>query len=132
MYLGSWKFRLDMFLAVLVFFLVCGCQEEVPKPVEQIRAIKTITVSEKTSSPLRKFSGVVEAVDSSVLAFEVPGNVNEVLVKVGDRVEKGQTIALLNERKFLLLLQAAEAAVERAKGLFTQNMYTLFISQMGG
>ena len=92
-----------------------GCSQEAPKPTERIRAIKTITIAEKTSGPVRKFSGVVEAVDSSILAFEVPGNVKEVRVKVGDRVEKGQTIAILNERTFLLDLQAAEAAVERAK-----------------
>ncbi len=110
-----WKFRIGMFLGVLVLFLVFGCQEEAPKPIERIRAIKTITVEEKTPGSLRKFSGVVEAVDSSVLAFEVSGNVKEVRVKVGDRVEKGQVIAVMNDRTFRLDLQAAEAAVERAK-----------------
>ncbi len=115
MNIGFWKSRLGIFLGVLVLFLICGCQEEAPKPIERIRAIKTITVAEKTLGPVRKFSGVVEAVDSSILAFEVPGNVKEVRVKVGDRVEKGQTIAILNERTFLLDVQAAEAAVERAK-----------------
>ena len=115
MYLGSKKFWLGMFLGIAFLFLMSACSQEAPKPTERIRAVKTITVAEKTSGPLRKFSGVVEAVDSSILAFEVPGNVKEVRVKVGDRVEKGQTIAVLNERTYLLDLQAAEAAVERAK-----------------
>ena len=115
MNIGFWKSRLGMFLGILVLFLVCGCQEETPKPIERIRAIKTITVAEKTSGPLRKFSGVVEAVDSSILAFEVSGNVKEVRVKVGDRIEKGQVIAILDERTYQLDLQAAQAGVERAK-----------------
>ena len=115
MYLGFKSICSGMFLGVLLLFLLPACSQEAPKPTERIRAIKTITVAEKTSGPLRKFSGVVEAVDSSILAFEVPGNVKEVRVKVGARVEKGQTIAVLNERTFLLDLQAAEAAVERAK-----------------
>ncbi|MBT3256892.1 MAG: efflux RND transporter periplasmic adaptor subunit [Deltaproteobacteria bacterium] len=115
MYLGSKKFWLGLFFGISFLLLMSACREEVPKPIERIRAIKTITVAEKSSGPVRKFSGVVEAVDSSILAFEVPGNVKEVRVKVGDRVEKGQTIAVLNERTFLLDLQAAEAAVGRAK-----------------
>jgi len=104
-----------MFLGISFLFLISACREEVPKPIERIRAIKTITVAEMTSGPVRKFSGVVEAVDSSILAFEVSGNVKEVRVKVGDRVEKGQVIAVLDERTFRLDVQAAEAAVERAK-----------------
>ncbi|MCD6294297.1 MAG: biotin/lipoyl-binding protein, partial [Deltaproteobacteria bacterium] len=92
-----------------------SCSQEAPKPTERIRAIKTITVAEKTSGPVRKFSGVVDAVDSSPIAFEVSGNVDEVRVKVGDRVKKGQVMATLNERTFRLDVQAAEAAVERAK-----------------
>ena len=115
MYLGSKKFWLGMSFGISLLFLMSACREEVPKPTERIRAIKTITIAEKTSGPVRKFSGVVEAVDSSTLAFEVFGNVKEVRVKVGDRVKKGQVIATLDERTFRLDVQAAEAAVERAK-----------------
>ena len=115
MYSGSMKVCSGMFLGISFLFLLFSCSEEVPKPIERIRAIKTITVNEKTPGLVRKFSGVVEAVDSSTLAFEVSGNVKEVRVKVGDRVEKGQTIAVLDERTFRLDLQAAEASVERAK-----------------
>jgi len=96
MYPGSKKICFGLFLGISFLFLVSACREEVQKPTERIRAIKTITVAEKTSGPVRKFSGVVEAVDSSILAFEVPGNVKEVRVTVLD-------------------LQAAEASVERAK-----------------
>jgi multidrug efflux system membrane fusion protein len=115
MYLGSKRFWLGMFLGISFLFVMFACSQEVPKPIERIRAIKTITVAEKTSGPLRKFSGVVEAVDSSILAFEVSGNVKEVRVKVGDQVKKGQVIAVLNKRTFQLDVQAAEAGVERAK-----------------
>lgn len=115
MYFGSKKFCLGMFLGISFLFLMSACREEVHKPIERIRAIKTITVAEMGSDQVRKFSGVVEAVDSSFLAFEVSGNVKEVRVKVGDRIKKGQVIAVLDKRTFQLNVQAAEAAVERAK-----------------
>jgi len=115
MYFGSKKFWLVMFFWISFLFLMSACREEAPKPTERIRAIKTITVAEIGSGQVRKFSGVVEAVDSSVLAFEVSGNVKEVRVKVGDRIKKGQVLAVLDKRTFRLDVQAAEAAVERAK-----------------
>jgi len=115
MYLGFKKICLGMFLAIPFLFLMSACSQEAPKPTERIRAIKTITVAEKTSGPVRKFSGVVEAVDSSPIAFEVSGNVEEVRVKVGERMKKGQVLATLDKRTFRLDVQAAEAAVERAK-----------------
>lgn len=115
MYLGSKRFWLGMFLGISFLFLMSACHEEVPKPIERIRAIKAITIAEMGSGQGRKFSGVVEAVDSSFLAFEVSGNVKEVRVKVGDRTKKGQVIAVLDKRTFQLNVQAAEAGVERAK-----------------
>ena len=78
-----------MFLGISFLFLMSACSQEAPKPTELIRAIKTITVAEKTSGPVRKFSGVVDAVDTSPIAFEVSGNVKEVPVKVGDRMKLG-------------------------------------------
>jgi len=115
MYLEFKKICFGMFLGVSFLFLVSACSQEAPKPTERIRAIKTITVAEMGSDQVRKFSGVVEAVDSSFLAFEVSGNVKEVRVKVGDRMKKGQVLATLDKRTFRLDVQAAEAAVERAK-----------------
>ena len=115
MYLGFKKICLGVFLGISFLFLMSACSQEAPKPTERIRAIKTITVAEKTSGSVRKFSGVVDAVDTSPIAFEVSGNVKEVPVKVGDRMKKGQILATLDKRTFRLDVQAAEAAVERAK-----------------
>ncbi|MBL0713636.1 MAG: efflux RND transporter periplasmic adaptor subunit, partial [Desulfosarcina sp.] len=98
-----------------MLFLMSACSREVPEPTERIRAIKTITVDEKTPGPVRKFSGVVDAVDSSPIGFAVSGNVREVRVKVGDRMKKGQVLATLDKRTFRLDVQAADAAVGRAK-----------------
>jgi len=59
MYLGSKKFWLGMFLESSFLFLMSACREEVQEPTERIRAIKTITIAEKTSGPKIPFlSGV--------------------------------------------------------------------------
>jgi RND family efflux transporter MFP subunit len=92
-----------------------ACEEEAPEVVEQIRAIKTITVSEPGSGQLRRFPGLVEAVDTSILSFEVGGNTREVNVSVGDRVQEGQALATLDDTPFKLNVEAARAEVGRAK-----------------
>ncbi len=103
------------FLMLLILFGLSACGEEPPPPVERIRAIKTITVSEQASGKIRKFSGVVEAADSSSIGFEVSGNVQEVRVDVGDKITKNQVLAKLDKRTYKLNVQAAEAEVGRAK-----------------
>jgi RND family efflux transporter MFP subunit len=103
------------FLGMSILFSMVACREAPPPPVERIRAIKTITVSEQASGKIRQFSGVVEAADSSSISFEVSGNVREVRVDVGDRITKGQVLAVLDKRTYNLNVKAAEAEVGRAK-----------------
>lgn len=104
-------------LLVLLSFLFAfiACREEPPPPVERIRAIKTITVTERASGRARRFSGVIEAVDKSSISFEVSGNVQKVNVDVGQKVEKGQVLAVLDERTYKLNVEGADAALGRAK-----------------
>jgi multidrug efflux pump subunit AcrA (membrane-fusion protein) len=66
-----------------------ACKEK-PEIIEVVRAIKTVTVSEQAVEKIFKFSGLVAAVDSSGLSFEVGGRVEVVEVDIGDRVKKGQ------------------------------------------
>ncbi len=110
------KIRLyKVFVGLSLLFVLWACQEEAPQPVERIRAIKTYTVKERASGRIRKFSGVVEAADSSSISFEVSGNVQEVRVNVGDKVSKGQVLAVLDTRTYQLNVKAAEADLGKAK-----------------
>ena len=96
-----------------LLFLATACEEEA-KIVEEIRSIKTFTVREATAGYLRKFSGVVRAVDRSGLSFEVPGNVLAVNVDIGGAVEKGQVLAELDKEPYQLEVQKAEAELVTA------------------
>jgi RND family efflux transporter MFP subunit len=93
---------------------LAACKEEV-EIVEQIRSLKTITVSEMATKQIRKFSGIVKAVDSSNLSFEVGGNVKTVHVDIGDPVRKGQVLAVLDKEPYRLDLDAAQAELVAAK-----------------
>jgi RND family efflux transporter MFP subunit len=118
--------RLLIKILVLVFIWVAitGCKEKI-EIAEQIRALKTITVSEPASGQVRKFSGIVRATDSANLSFEVSGTVETVYVDVGNPVEKGQILAVLDKEPYRLDVDAAQAELvtARAKVVNTKEEY---------
>ena len=104
----------------LVFF-AAACKKDQPRPTERIRAIKTITIAERAGGIPRKFPGIIEAVETSALSFEVSGNIQELRVDVGDRVQKGQVLALLDKRDFRLNVESAQAELTREQAFRTQR-----------
>lgn len=105
---------------VFILIAIAGCGEK-QKIVEEIRAIKTITVTELATGQIRKFSGIVKATDSSALSFEVAGKVTFVKVDIGDHVEKGQVLAVLDKEPYELDVKAAEAEVVKARANVVQK-----------
>jgi RND family efflux transporter MFP subunit len=108
--------RLLIKILVLVFIwgAITACKEKV-EIIEQVRALKTITVSELATGKIRKFSGIVRATDSSNLSFEVSGRVETVNVDIGDRVRKGQLLAVLDKEPYRLDVDAAQAELVKAE-----------------
>lgn len=100
--------------------LLNGCSKE-EQVVEEIRSVKTITVQELSSGQMRKFSGIVQAAESSTLSFEVGGQVEQVLVDIGDRVRKEQVLAVLDKEPYELQEKSAEAELVRARADLTNK-----------
>lgn len=108
----------SMLAALLLGLGACGEKSEtVP---EQLRPIRWVAVTDVAGGQLRRFSGVVEASDSSSLSFEVGGNVREVRVQQGDAVSAGQVLAILDPEPYELSVQAATADLERARAFLAQ------------
>ena len=101
----------------LCALFLAGCDSETREPelLDTVRAIKTFTVTEAASGQVRKFSGIVQATDSSTLSFQVPGNVREIRVQVGDHIAKDQVLAVLDEQPYRLDIQAVEADLGKAR-----------------
>ena len=70
-----------LFMAI-IWVAITACKEKT-EIVEEVRALKTITVSELATGQIRKVSGIVKATDSADLSFEVSGKVETVDVDVG-------------------------------------------------
>lgn len=108
--------HISRMIAVLLLLLIFvpSCKDE-PEIVEQIRSLRTITVGETATGQVRKFSGVVKATESSQLSFEVGGMVEVVNVDIGDRVEIGQVLSVLDDEPYELEVDGARAELVKAK-----------------
>lgn len=111
---------LRLLAAVTAAGLLAGCERDEPSVPEQVRPIRAMTVAEVASGQIRRFSGVIEASDSSSLSFQVGGTVREVRVNRGDPVRAGDVLAALDPEPYRLNVQAAEAEVQRARAYLAQ------------
>ena len=59
--------RMIWLLCLSIALTACKEKSEI---IEVVRAIKTITVSEQATEQIRKFAGIVAAVESSGLSFQ--------------------------------------------------------------
>lgn len=80
-----------------------------------IRPVKTMVLSETTVMETRSFPGLVQAASETDLAFRVGGPLIEFDVRIGQRVEKGDIIALIDPRDFEINVMRLSAALGEAR-----------------
>ena len=97
----------------ILIFAMCGKAKE-EKEV-RIRPVKHITLSKTGISEEHTFTGVAKAKDEANLSFKVAGTVDQLNVKVGDIIKRGQIIASLESTDYQVNLQQAEAQEQAAQ-----------------
>lgn len=100
--------------------LLCACKEPPANKSEVIRPIDWIQVETSSFDQLRRLSGTVQPVDSTSLSFQVGGKVQEVLVKLGDVVKKGDSLAVLDQRVYKMNQQSSQANLQKAKSALVE------------
>jgi RND family efflux transporter MFP subunit len=99
----------------IIGLLLVGCNEKTPQENTTIRPIQWTEVTLSTLEQIRVLSGIVAPVEATKLSFEVGGKIQEISVNLGDEVTKGQSLASLNKRSYMLEQQSAQAKYEQAK-----------------
>lgn len=92
----------------------CGGEQTAATP--EIRPVRAIKVSTRTTPDGLTFTGHVEAMNEVTYAFRIGGRIIERLVNVGDHVEAGQVIARLDPQNEVNALRSAQAALSAAQG----------------
>ena len=108
------KLKISLFLpAIFILLVACGKKEEHKRIL--IRPVKTMTVVKATNDLGRGFPGTTKALQETELSFRVGGPLIKYNVNPGARVVKGQLVAVIDPRDYIVAKQAAEAAYNQAK-----------------
>jgi membrane fusion protein, multidrug efflux system len=122
--IGSMKATCQMLQSALMASalaaMLTACQKETATAVPEARPVRTATVEKRESGVPLTFTGRIEAEDEVVLAFRISGRLLESKGKLGDRVQAGQVIAILESQNELNTLRQAQAGLAAAQGQLTQ------------
>lgn len=99
--------------AVMLIAGVAGCREAHDSP-EVIRPVRVLRVGDLSEFRGRQFPGRAEAVQFVDLSFRVSGTLQTLPARLGQSVSKGEVIATVDDRDFLVRVTAAEAGLARA------------------
>ncbi|WIV99308.1 efflux RND transporter periplasmic adaptor subunit [Kinneretia aquatilis] len=103
---------LALILPLVALLGACGKQEAAPEPE---RAVRTLTLQSASSGQVHEYAAEVRARVESRLSFRVGGKVLSRKVNVGDRVQAGQVLAVIDPQDLVLGQQAAKAGLQAAR-----------------
>src|SRR3989344_3574686 len=104
-YLKFWRLPKKIWVTALIIIIAAGTYYLWPKPKEE--PIQTIEVKTGEVKSVISTSGTLEGTDSADLKFKISGKLNQITVKPGDKVQKGDLIASLDTRDLQIDLQQA-------------------------
>lgn len=100
----------------LAILLAAGCSDTEQVPEEPpVRGLRVYEVSAQAESMERRFPSLVQPADETPMSFEISGQLSEVDLEVGSRVQAGEILTSIDETTLRLELQRARAALEQAE-----------------
>jgi RND family efflux transporter MFP subunit len=106
-------------IALLAVALV-GCNEKVAEKSAPGRPVLVATLHYEAESAERSFVGTIRPRIETDMGFRVPGKVAKRLVEVGQTVDVGQPLAILDEVDLKLQAEQAQAEFSAATGVLAQ------------
>ena len=108
-------------VAGLVMGLVaCSGDRQVENAEPKIRGLKGYQVSEAAGYEVRRFASLVRPSRESELSFEIGGQLRDLEVEIGERVEQGALIAEIDPASLELQVQQGQAALAQAQASLDQ------------
>lgn len=103
-------------LCCLALFMT-GCKQQEVRESHPVK-VTVMKVAPVTFSGEQEFSGTVEEASGSTLSFPVAGTVQQIRVTAGQRVAKGELIAVLDEATLRNTYEAASALLLQAEDAY--------------
>ncbi len=101
-------------LIMLTSTLLGACADTVEPPPPSSRPVKIFTVEGPGDQAIRNFPGVVQASQRADVSFRVSGVLDEMLVREGQDVARGELLARLDPTDFKITLEDRQATFDNA------------------
>lgn len=113
-------FKLALVTGAWVF--LAGCEQANSETQEDvIKPVKLYQVPNITDAGYDVFLAEVDAGDRSQLSFQVPGVIETLGVKEGQKVAEGEVLAVLDDKDYQLAVDASQAQYDLAKTRLERN-----------
>ncbi|MEM7225226.1 MAG: efflux RND transporter periplasmic adaptor subunit [Pseudomonadota bacterium] len=106
--------RYGLPLALGLILVACD-KQEVAEEAPAVRPVKAIQVSNVSHFGQRSFAGRAKATRELDLSFRVSGTLQELPVKIGDELQKGQEVAKLDPATYAADVEQAKATLSRTQ-----------------
>jgi membrane fusion protein, multidrug efflux system len=93
-----------------------GCSNKQVDHKETIKYVKTQLVDPQNNQEKIRFNGTIQEQRLVTLSFRVGGPLNKLNVQPGDYVQKGEVIASIDKRDYLIQLRSTKAQFEQLRG----------------
>lgn len=103
-----------LFMMLLVAFTITSCQNKQTQKQEPL-SVETMMLDYTSDISNQQYVGQVEEQSSTSVSFAAMGTLQQVLVIEGQRVVKGQLVAVIDEQSALSALASAKAQLDQAK-----------------
>lgn len=107
-------YSLGMLCAAMICTSCTDKQQQEKLPV----SVKTLEVSAATKNITKDYVGIAESQYASSLSFQVPGQVAKVYVTKGQKVKKGQLLAILHAENLQNAYDASSASLKQAEDAY--------------
>lgn len=120
-------------IIAIIIFLSAGCRNVTVKPIkEEIIRVKVIQLVPETVSIPVHSTGILVSSDEMKLSFKTGGIIAKIPVREGDRVKKGDILAMLNLSEINAQVSLAKNGYDkalrdfnRARNLYADSVATL-------
>jgi len=103
------RLALPLMAALSSVLCLAACSKD-PVATEDVRPVRTLTISPRSSNAAVDFAGEVRPRVETRAGFQVAGRMTQRLVEVGQAVRQGQPLATIDPRDYRLAAEASEAA----------------------
>jgi len=115
------RYTLIICLSALSMFFLTNCgKKQTPEQISKIIPVKVMNIDFSDNSNSRNYVGTVEESSAVSVSFSGMGTVERVLVSEGERVRKGQLLAVLNSSTAQNAYDVAKSTLHQAQDAYNR------------